>query len=188
MYSIEGQTDRHNMTLFLEWDTARDQPVGFEKPSLNFFDPAEDEQGNHFNFTNVNEDEDDNEEEDDTKETKMNGDKNNGKDNSSKIANEDKTNNDENNDDDDTEIASPISHNGNGNNKEESRGRIRARTTRVRHSPKRNNQQCIRIGCTNKPRFDSAFCCDGCGISTMEKDLLCSLQYAAEMHPYQLRP
>ena len=37
----EGQTDRHNMLLFLERDTRRLKPVGFEKKRRNIFDPEE---------------------------------------------------------------------------------------------------------------------------------------------------
>ena len=35
----EGQTDRHNMLLFLERDCRRANPVGFEKERRNIFDP-----------------------------------------------------------------------------------------------------------------------------------------------------
>jgi len=37
----EGQTDRHNMLLFLERDTRRAKPIGFEKNRRNIFDPEE---------------------------------------------------------------------------------------------------------------------------------------------------
>lgn len=37
----EGQTDRHNMLLFLERDTRRPKPVGFEKKRRNIFDPED---------------------------------------------------------------------------------------------------------------------------------------------------
>ena len=37
----EGQTDRHNMLLFLERDTRRQNPTGFEKRHRNIFDPED---------------------------------------------------------------------------------------------------------------------------------------------------
>ena len=42
---------------------------------------------------------------------------------------------------------------------------------------------CARVGCQKKPRFDSTFCSDSCGVSTLETDLLQSLNYAQELHP-----
>ena len=49
------------------------------------------------------------------------------------------------------------------------------------------SQVCSREGCKRKPRFDSIFCSDSCGISTLESDLLQSLQYAGKLHPSVLR-
>lgn len=43
LVDIEGQNERHNMLLFLLQDTIRKVPVGFEKPRVNIFDPAEDD-------------------------------------------------------------------------------------------------------------------------------------------------
>mmetsp|Transcript_143 Transcript_143/g.212 ORF Transcript_143/g.212 Transcript_143/m.212 type:complete len:914 (+) Transcript_143:88-2829(+) len=169
----EGQTDRHNMTLFLEWDLARDKPVGFEKPCLNFFDPAEDDQTEqHFHF--VGTDDDDDNEGDIYKDGVINGNGNVGsKDDKSGLST--------------TPTTLPLSPY-TPTTDDNRGGRIIARPARVRQSPKSNKSHCIRAGCKNKPRFDSSFCSDACGIWTMEKDLLCSLQYASEMHPYQLRP
>lgn len=181
----EGQTDRHNMTLFLEWDTAREKPVGFEKPCVNFFDPAEDDQDvPHFDFK-VIDDENDKDEDDKKSQPEVGNDDNeNNENNSSKIqltpseiteATATLTS---------TSIPSSFIR-----NNDENRGRIRARSTRVRNSPKRKKTlYCIRPGCKKKPRFDSSFCSDGCGVLTMEKDLLSSFQYASDMHPYELRP
>ena len=46
---------------------------------------------------------------------------------------------------------------------------------------------CSRQGCNIKSRFDSVFCSDSCGVSTMETDLLKTLQYADKLHPSLLR-
>ena len=46
---------------------------------------------------------------------------------------------------------------------------------------------CARSGCTRKPRFDSLFCSDSCGISSLERDLLRTFQYASDIHPSMLR-
>lgn len=210
----EGQTDRHNMTLFLEWDTAREYPVGFENPCLNFFDPAEDDQKEQqFNFDC----EDDEEEEEEMNGTVA------GKSLAATAAvattpsmeeEEEKNNNEQSNntlsptatgvstasntinEHANTHTNKTTLYHGNINditNDESRGGRIIARSARTfQNSPKRKNKKlhlhCIRSGCKKKPRFDSSFCSDACGVLTMEEDLLCSLQYAGEMHPYQLRP
>lgn len=46
---------------------------------------------------------------------------------------------------------------------------------------------CARDGCHRKPRFDSVFCSDSCGLNTLETDLLHSLKYAQQLHPSVLR-
>jgi hypothetical protein len=46
---------------------------------------------------------------------------------------------------------------------------------------------CSRTGCTKKPRFDSLFCSDSCGVSALESDLLRTFQYASDIHPSLLR-
>lgn len=50
-----------------------------------------------------------------------------------------------------------------------------------------NDGICVRIGCGKKSRFDSVFCSDSCGVSTLELDILFSLQYTSNMHPSSLR-
>lgn len=47
---------------------------------------------------------------------------------------------------------------------------------------------CARPGCKKKPRFDSLFCSDSCGVSAIERDILFSFDYATEIHPSLLRP
>jgi hypothetical protein len=49
------------------------------------------------------------------------------------------------------------------------------------------NQICVRPGCCFKPRFDSLFCSDSCGISVLETDLLRTFQDASDIHPSVLR-
>ena len=46
---------------------------------------------------------------------------------------------------------------------------------------------CQRTGCSQKPRFDSVFCSDSCGVITLEKDLLRTFQYTSDIHPSLLR-
>ena len=46
---------------------------------------------------------------------------------------------------------------------------------------------CSRSGCTKRPRFDSLFCSDSCGVSSLESDLLRTFQYASDIHPSLLR-
>eukprot|EP00934_Nitzschia_sp_Nitz4_P008456 Nitzschia sp. Nitz4//scaffold81_size91200//51716//54214//NITZ4_004988-RA/size91200-snap-gene-0.31-mRNA-1//-1//CDS//3329558716//8446//frame0 len=46
---------------------------------------------------------------------------------------------------------------------------------------------CARQGCTQKPRFDSMFCSDSCGVACLESDLLRTFQYTSDMHPSLLR-
>ena len=48
-------------------------------------------------------------------------------------------------------------------------------------------QQCLRKNCDQPPRFDSEFCSDSCGVSALESDLLLSLKLASKMHPCRLR-
>jgi hypothetical protein len=49
------------------------------------------------------------------------------------------------------------------------------------------NEICVRPGCCFKPRFDSLFCSDSCGISVLETDLLRTFQDASDIHPSVLR-
>ena len=146
------------MTLFLEWDTAGDHPVGFENPCLNFFDPAEDDKNDqHFNSTEINDDDNEDAECDNGSNSHSKGlEKNCGVDSIETVS-----------------LASPFGRKG-----------TRAK---ARHSPRIVPTKCLCPGC-KPPRFDSSFCSDGCGLRTMEKDLLCSLQYANDIHPYELRP
>lgn len=46
---------------------------------------------------------------------------------------------------------------------------------------------CARKDCYNKPRFDSVFCSDACGVHSLESDLLRTFHYTSDMHPSLLR-
>jgi hypothetical protein len=124
------------MILFLQSDTSREHPVGYEAPRLNIFDPAEDD------------------EEDGKSSTPSAG-------NCESI---------------------PDTHVGNGN-------RIMPAITKGGGSAKESGRPtcCAREGCIKKPRFDSLFCSDSCGISCMESDLLSTFFYSSDMHPSVFR-
>lgn len=110
--------DRHNMMLFLQQDTAKVNPVGFERPRRNLFDPDDD----------------------DMKGPQL-------------VDSSDESIGEANEEDD------------------ESEGR----------------QRCIRDRCRNKPRFDSLFCSDSCGLSALEQGLLRSMECGGDIHPSLLR-
>ena len=108
--------DRHNMMLFIQNDTSKLHPAGFEVPRRNIFDPEEDpiddsEEGRSMDVLDL-----------------------------------------------------PGSKTG-----------------------KSSDVICARMDCDKRSRFDSIFCSDSCGVSTLEKDLLHSLQFAANLHPSVLR-
>jgi len=42
---------------------------------------------------------------------------------------------------------------------------------------------CLWKSCQRKKRIDSRFCSDGCGVRTLESDLLLSIKYAEGIHP-----
>ena len=46
---------------------------------------------------------------------------------------------------------------------------------------------CQRKGCSKSARFDSIFCSDACGVSTLESDLLRTFFYSSDIHPSSLR-
>ncbi len=54
-------------------------------------------------------------------------------------------------------------------------------------SKKVGAMKCARENCHNKPRFDSVFCSDACGVACLESDLLRSFHYTSDMHPSLLR-
>lgn len=113
--------DRHNMMLFLQNDTSKLHPAGFEITRRNIFDPEDDpvQDFEHNGFAKL------------------------APGTSWGAAEKDGENN--------------------------------------------NCQVCARKGCNRRPRFESVFCSDSCGVSTLELDLLRSLQYATKLHPSVLR-
>ena len=46
---------------------------------------------------------------------------------------------------------------------------------------------CKKTGCNKSSRFDSIFCSDACGVSTLEGDLLRTFFYSSDIHPSSLR-
>eukprot|EP00985_Skeletonema_marinoi_P014496 scaffold7350_cov176-Skeletonema_marinoi.AAC.2 len=66
-------------------------------------------------------------------------------------------------------------------------GRKPALTNKEGNTDDKADLTCRRQGCCQKPRFDSIFCSDACGVSTVEADLLQTLEYAGDMHPTSLR-
>jgi hypothetical protein len=66
-------------------------------------------------------------------------------------------------------------------------GRKPALTNKEGSTDDKADLTCRRQGCCQKPRFDSIFCSDACGVSTVEADLLQTLEYAGDMHPTSLR-
>jgi hypothetical protein len=57
----------------------------------------------------------------------------------------------------------------------------------VDQKPNADADVCVRTGCTNKPRFDSIFCSDACGVSALENDLLRTFFYSSDIHPSSFR-
>lgn len=143
-YRPEGAMDRHNMMLFLQNDSSKLHPAGFELTRRNIFDPEEDP---------VN----DSEQSGFAKPAKS-------------LVNR-------------ISEAARVSQPGMG-------GLTATYTGAAEKDGVTNStiyQICARKGCDRRPRFDSIFCSDSCGVSTLEKDLLRSLQYATKLHPSVLR-
>lgn len=51
----------------------------------------------------------------------------------------------------------------------------------------RKSSVCARKDCCNKPRFDSVFCSDACGVACLESDLLRTFHHTSDIHPSLLR-
>ena len=112
----EGQTDRHNMLLFLMRDTEKLKPAGFEEEKKNMFDPSYSE--------------------------------------------------------------SEFDSNG------YTSGRLQEG---LKESNSEKRPRCLRENCDKDARFDSKFCCDGCGVSALETDLLHAFYESSDIHPSVLR-
>ena len=152
----ESHTDRHNMILFLQRDTLKSKPVGYESCRRNFFDVEEvhdtiDDDSFTSDIISLK-----------SKEVirgsllkKVSGPS------SPKCVNLEKSEYDA-----DSKSCSTTT------------GLQDLNHTRNKSS----KSNCAREGCSNKLRFDSLFCSDACGISAQEVDLLRSLQYAQELY------
>jgi hypothetical protein len=153
----EGVTDRHNMTLFLRNDVRKATPAGFENPRRNIFDPEDDLIGRTNPGVLFI----------------------NGADSASSLKPKS------------TSLSGEVDAVMHGTNGLENGTNFTGRVPNNRNSGKKGDNEagqiCARQGCIQKPRFDSIFCSDSCGVSTVEADLLQTLEYASEMHPTSLR-
>ena len=140
----EGITDRHNMLLFLEQDTSKEKPVGYQHRQVNIFDPEDD----------LIPSTDDLESE-------------SAKDDDGMV--DEKTNSD------------------NGEDSDLAVGRRLVTRKFVGVPQKANATKCASLRCSCKPRFDSIFCSDACGVASLELDLLHAFKYANDIHPTLLR-
>lgn len=126
--------ERHNMIQFLENDTRKQDPTGYEKQLRNLFDPDDDEHPYEG--------------------------------------------------DDLAKAGSQDSQEG------EAHRHFIGRKPPARRSEKdtkRDEAVCARRGCSKRPRFDSLFCSDSCGVSELERDLLRAMYIAGELHPSLMR-
>jgi hypothetical protein len=64
---------------------------------------------------------------------------------------------------------------------------IESNANKEEEGPSTEPSVCCRGGCTKRPRFDSAFCSDACGVSAVESDLLRTFYYSSDIHPSALR-
>jgi len=168
--------DRHNMMLFLQNDTSKLCPAGFEVPRRNIFDPEDDpvyvpvqqELARPLESANG------------TSSVNSHGSK---AENTSSLTGKHEQN----------EANHPGTKETNSNSTgcqsaDEKRLDInRAEDDAPKGNKRRAAAACSRRGCARKPRFDSIFCSDSCGVSTLETDLLRTLQYAGKLHPSILR-
>ncbi|KAL7482334.1 hypothetical protein ACHAW6_008011, partial [Cyclotella cf. meneghiniana] len=153
----ENMTDIHNMILFLQNDTSKDHPVGFETFRRNIFDPEDDpvsvvveDHKSELTFSNRSTLSSD----DLDKDSELQG-----------------------------EAALMATDLGTMSNKSNLSTKMRGE----KYAGHEESLHCVRKGCLQKPRFDSIFCSDSCGVSTLEMDLLHSLKYAQDIHPSVLR-
>ena len=172
--------DRHNMMLFLQNDTQKYNPAGFELPRRNIFDPDEDQVYVPLRLGSNT-----------TKpaESLANGTTHANKNCTKQVVDH---------------VASTTTVDTKDKGQEslvEGNGTKEAASSspeKKRHSSSiiaSNNEGsklegysvCARPDCDQKARFDSIFCSDSCGVSTLETDLLRTLQYANKLHPSLLR-
>jgi hypothetical protein len=130
----EGLMERHNMIQFLENDTRKQDPAGYEQHLRNLFDPDDDEHPGE-----------------------------------------------------QEELFKARSQD---SQEDEAHREFVGRKPPARwpgKDTKREEAICARRGCCKKPRFDSLFCSDACGVSELERDLLRAMYIAGELHPSLMR-
>lgn len=165
--SPEGAMDRHNMMLFLQTDTSKRHPAGFELPRKNIFDPDEDQvyvslhHGSTKPVKSLAGTSDGSTVGQSSIMTGINEPKAAGLVDVTKLVT--------NSLDNDADKKLSIDVNKDDAPNEEKRC------------------VCSRESCTQRPRFDSIFCSDSCGVSNLETDLLRTLQFACKLHPSILR-
>mmetsp|Transcript_34298 Transcript_34298/g.82930 ORF Transcript_34298/g.82930 Transcript_34298/m.82930 type:complete len:1002 (-) Transcript_34298:240-3245(-) len=165
----EGVMDRHNMMLFLQNDTSKLHPAGFELPRRNVFDPDED----HLSAS-VHEEP--------AVPVKSLSNGNFNKNQGSKVDPvASMTNIKEQNQESVSGMEEPAAAS-------VDEGGLGSDTDKEGASVVEECRACARQGCNQRPRFDSIFCSDSCGVSTLETDLLRTLHYASYLHPSVLRP
>lgn len=153
--------DRHNMLLFLQQDTSREKPVGFERSRRNIFDPEDDlvkvdSTSSGSNGGAVSDDlEIESIRSDNQFKTPINGSASIMRDTVGRTAPT-------------TASATNASYG----------------ATDVDDASK---SICARKGCHKRVRFDSLFCSDACGLSALEYDLLGAMQFGGDIHPSLLR-
>ena len=151
------------MMLFLRRDTSREHPSGFEIPRSNFFDPNEDNSDDdtdgalHDGF--ISKFQANAKDESDVEKEEL------GK----------------------STVGVPSSQSLSSKTQNECVKAIDDPQLCVDEEDSSNQECCAREGCKRKPRFDSVFCSDSCGVSALEKDLLHSFEYAHSIHPSLLR-
>eukprot|EP00521_Asterionellopsis_glacialis_P012197 CAMPEP_0195306546 /NCGR_PEP_ID=MMETSP0707-20130614/37253_1 /TAXON_ID=33640 /ORGANISM="Asterionellopsis glacialis, Strain CCMP134" /LENGTH=789 /DNA_ID=CAMNT_0040370765 /DNA_START=30 /DNA_END=2400 /DNA_ORIENTATION=- len=157
----EGIMDRHNMLLFLQQDTARNQPVGFDRSRRNIFDPEDDEV--------------------DVDPLSSSSGSNGGIDNDL-----DKESNGGNGIAGAT-MDTAASTTSTASTAAASGAHNMDYMAKRTHYESVSKLCCARRGCHKRVRFDSSFCSDACGLSALEYDLLGAMQFGGDIHPSLLR-
>lgn len=134
----EAFTDRHNMMQFLQHDSRKKDPAGFEQARQNLFDPEDD-------IVPAKTEETGSEPQEKHEKPGLS-----------------------------LHIGRKISS-------------MNYTSSENDNSGSETQSKCARNCCDRKPRFDSVYCSDSCGVVALELDLLRSLQYAGDIHPALLR-
>lgn len=202
----EGEMDRRNIILFLDNDTQKQYPTGYETSRLNFFDVEEynqniiiqtkssDATSKTSAFTNALSPSETNDNSSDkgniNKETETFSTSDDGI---------QKANGDTFPDVDETVVSTKepaerqrhilnLDLNKQDDTAVDTSKEVQCKVvTESKRSIDGEKLCCIRPGCELSPRFDSLFCSDACGVSTLELDLLKSFEYTNWIHPFQLR-